>query len=157
MAIDLEVRVEADEALEAVEDWGERASDLRVPFRVFDREVSTFARRQFDTAGRHGGQPWEPVLPSTVASRAQNRGGAEHPLWDTGELRASLVEVGPRSVRRIGRDRYTRGSLVPYAPFAGDPEGSRPIFPDPVPRELTEKLEGTLAAWFEGRGVFGGF
>lgn len=154
--LDVQVRVRSGAAEEAIEAREEKARDLRMPFRVFDREVNSFARQQFDTAGSHGGEPWDPIQPASVSSRMENRGGADHPLWDTGRFRASAVEVGPESVRDIRRDRYRRGSLVGYAGFIASPRGPRPLFPDPVPPELTDPLAETMSDYFEGRGLFAG-
>jgi phage gpG-like protein len=97
-----------------------KAESLKPMFRDFDRDVGTYFRRRFETAGRHGGTPWKPLSLRTRKARQradadQNRGGVGKPLWASGRLKRSLEEVGPHSIRTIRRDRYVRGTRVPYA------------------------------------------
>lgn len=137
-----------------------RTGDLRPVYRrVVDPEVSRFLRLQFETAGRYGGDPWAPLRQSTIRHRTRaggNRGGTNRPLWDTGRLRASLVKVGPESIRSIGRTRYVRGTSVPYAAhhqegatlrsWGGNPFHRarrlrrRSIFPRSMPPRFTSRL-----------------
>lgn len=128
------------------------AKDLRPAFgEINARVVEPFFRRQFDTAGEAGGQRWAPLRPSTRARRLRrggNRGGLDRPLWDMGELRASLVKTGPRSIRRITRTEYERGTAVPYAAVHQRGTGripARPIVPDPLPEDVLRQIEGVVA------------
>lgn len=123
------------EALAKLEAKGKKARDLTSAFRRFDREsVRPFLDEQFQTAGAFGGHPWAPLKASTQKKRRRpggNRGGVDHPLWDTGNLRSKLLN---RPIRLITRDEYRRGTDVPYARHAGGPDTDRPIFPEgPVP------------------------
>lgn len=159
--IDLGVEVQGlGRVLSRLEEIRRRTGDLRPVYRrVVDPEYSRFMRLQFETAGRYGGDPWAPLRQSTIRHRTRaggNRGGTNRPLWDTGRLRASLVKVGPESIRHIGRTRYVRGTSVPYAVY--HQEGAilrqwgghaftrprrlrrRPIFPRSMPPRFTSRL-----------------
>lgn len=151
------VRIEGvDEVLEEIEVREEKADDLRLAFRTFDQlEVDPFTQRQFRTAGTFGQHPWEPIQPESVASRAENRGGARRPLWDTATFKESLEQPGPQSVRVYQRDRMVHGTNVPYA-HVGRPDGPRPVYPDPWPRSLKMGWESTLKDYFDGSGLFAG-
>lgn len=129
-----------------------KTGDLRPMFRGFDRDVGTFFRRRFETAGRHGGQPWKPLSRQTRLARNRagetgNQGGVGKPLWATGQLKRSLEEVGPRSIRSIRKDGYVRGTRVPYAVRHQRGEGvpEREIIPTRgqggLPRLLWIKLQ----------------
>lgn len=153
----LRVRIEGvDEVLEEIEVRKDKAEDLRLPFRSFDqREADPFVQRQFRTAGTFGQEPWDPIQPESVASRAENKGGPRRPLWDTATLKESLEQPGPQAVRVYQRDRMVHGTNVPWA-FQGRPDGPRPIFPDPWPRSLKMGWETTLKGYFDGSGPFAG-
>ena len=95
-----------------------RTQDMTPAWRRIDKSVTTVLTRQHATKGAFGGQSWAPLRPATVKARQRpggNRGGVGHPLWDFGRLRASLIMVGPESIRVITKDRYVRGTRVPYA------------------------------------------
>lgn len=139
----------------------EAVGDLSPPFTVWDaRQVGPFFRRQFETSGRFGGSAWRGLAPATVRHRLNkvsnpggNRGGVDHPLWNTGELKAALQEVGGNSVREILAKRYRRGTTLQRARFHQLGEGvpQREIIPDPLPRFLTGGLEQLLVQHLEGR------
>lgn len=155
--IDFDVRSNMGDVLEDLDDARGRTEDLRAPFRLFDRRVGMFARRQFETAGAAGGEPWEELDESTKRARRRhrggNRGGVNRPLWDFGKLKTSLQEVGPESVREVGRQRYVRGTTVFYARFHQEGEGvpQRQIFPDPWPMQLRFSVNALLKRHFEGQ------
>lgn len=156
--IDFDVRSNLGDVLEDLDDAQGRTDDLRPVFRLFDRRVSMFARRQFETSGAVGGDPWEPLKEETKKKRLRhrggNRGGVDKPLWDFGKLKASLQTAGPESVREVGRQRYVRGTTVFYARF--HQEGTedipkRQIFPDPWPDQLRLSVNALMRRHFEGK------
>lgn len=152
MALSFDVESDLPERLRGMR---VRVADLRAPFKQFNRSVENFFETRFDTAGRHGsslesggltGSRWKPLSTKTKKARRRagksgNRGGVRRPLWATGNLRRSLIETGPESIRRIGRQTYVRGTRVPYAHFHQEGRGvpERPIVPDPIPRGLQKR------------------
>lgn len=135
-----------------------KAENMKPMFRDFDRDVGSFFRRRFKTAGRHGGRPWKPLALATRKARQRagvsgNKGGVGKPLWATGQLKESLEEVGPRSIRSIRSDGYVRGTRVPYAFFHQEGKGvpERKIIPEGrkgLPDLLTIKLLQRLSQHF---------
>lgn len=138
--------------LEAIE---RRARDWRLPFRFFSRgTLEPFFRRQFETAGSHGGRPWAPLAPSTVRARLRqrggNRGGASRPLWDSGELKASLDSGGGFALRSFERLRMAHGTRLPRGAFHQEGAGHVPvreIIPDPWPGFLQRDWEKVADRW----------
>lgn len=157
MPIDFDVRSNMGDVLKDLDDAQGRTDDLRPVFRLFDRRVSMFARRQFETSGAVGGTPWEELDESTKKARQRhrggNRGGVSRPLWDFGKLKTSLQEVGPESVREVGRQRYVRGTTVFYARFHQEGEGvpQRQVFLDPWPMQLRLSVNALMKRHFEGQ------
>lgn len=155
--IDFDVRSNMGDVLEDLDDAQGRTDDLRPVFRLFDRRVSMFARRQFETSGAVGGEAWEPLSEETKERRREhrggNRGGVDKPLWDFGKLKSSLQTAGPESVREIDRQKYTRGTTVFYARFHQEGEGvpKRQIFPDPWPMQLRLSVNALMRRHFEGK------
>lgn len=139
MTVEVDIKVLGDEAaLRLLEQAETGAADLRNVWRIIDKSLHVFFRRQFETGGAAGGVKWRPLLPRTQRYRPRpggNRGGVNRPLWDTGRLKASLQSPGPESVRVFQRLRYERGSQVPYSLYHQTGQGvpARPIIPDPWP------------------------
>jgi len=105
-----------------IQEAAKRGKDLRPWFRgALDQGVSQMLRKHFDSKGVYGGEPWAPLRPSTKQHRIRrgaNRGGVDHPLWDTARLRGSLLRPShPEAIRDIGKYTYRRGTNVPYALF----------------------------------------
>lgn len=141
-----------------------RAANLAPVFRgAIDKSVSAYFRRLFDTEGAEAGKRWAPHRPLTVKLRRRpghGRGGIGR---DTNELWGSLVKVGPRSVRVIGRTKYERGTTVRYAeafhtgvsPRKQRVFGRRPrlplgipartLVPDPMPAKWVDEWEKAVA------------
>ena len=132
-----------------------RTQNMVPAWRLIDKSVTTVLTRQHATKGAFGGQSWAPLRPATAKARQRpggNRGGVGHPLWDFGRLRASLIMVGPESIRVMTKDRYVRGSRVPYASlhqkgFTVSQWGgqkfkhprkvpARQLIPDPMPQHV---------------------
>lgn len=134
----------------------QRARDFRPAFRLFDRRsAEPFLRRQFETAGAHGGTRWRPLAASTVRSRERNnrsgnRGGVGRPLWDSGELKASLDSGGGFALRSFQPREYARGTRLPRGAFhqAGTRHiPARVIIPDPWPGFLQRQWDRTADRW----------
>jgi Ni/Co efflux regulator RcnB len=161
MADNFSVTIEGDEALDKLLNGiALRGDDMRPLFRgPIDKSVTLMFRAQFASSGAFGGAPWAPLRPSTRQWRQRrggNRGGLEHPLWDTGEGKASFEKVGPNSFRDITTASYERGSMLPrmalhqtgytITQWGGHrlrhPRRvpARPIIPDPIP-------EFILSSW----------
>lgn len=163
MSLQLNVRFEGEEAEREMGARGRRARDLSTPFRVFDRDVGQFFRKRFETAGKHGGSGfsglsgWKELSEETKRHRQRpvsegggaNVGGIKHPLWDTGNLKASFQEVGGESIRQIDRDRYIRGSRVPYAVYHQEGRGvpQRRIVPEEMPDFMMRRLTRLMERW----------
>lgn len=151
MRLDFEVESQLPRRLRGMKT---RIADLREPFKEFDRSVGHFFRLRFITGGRHGSPgKWEPLAPETKERRQEkaggNRGGVSRPLWDTGEMRASFVEVGPESVRKIGRQTYERGSRLPRAAIHQQGRGNVPqrrIVPAEIPSYLQSRAARLVAS-----------
>lgn len=113
-----------------------RSADLRPAWAVIDKRLSVFFRLQFETSGQVGGAKWKPLAPATKRARVRpggNRGGVDRPLWDTARFKRSMqTGSGPESVRVMDRQRYERGSSVPYSVYHPD----RPVIPDPFPEHM---------------------
>lgn len=132
-----------------------RALDMTPAWRLIDKHATTVLTRQHATKGVFGNQPWAPLRPATKQARQRpggNRGGINHPLWDFGDLRSSLIAVGPLSIRVMTKDKYQRGTRVPYASkhqkgFVATEWGgqkfhrprnvpARQLIPDPMPAHI---------------------
>lgn len=115
----LSTTIDDREVREALTGMARRGRDLGPVFRTVDRFVGDEFRQQFESRGAHGGEPWKELAPATKKHRQNrrsnpggNRGGVDHPLWNTGALKNSLVEVGGNSIRSIGKDEYIRGTRL---------------------------------------------
>lgn len=120
------------ETVELIDGMRLRTADLRPAWRVIDKRLSLFFRKQFETSGQAGFAPWKPLAEATKRARVRpggNRGGINRPLWDTARLKGSLQAPGPESIRVFAPQLYERGSTVPYA----DKHDDRPVIPDPLP------------------------
>ncbi len=95
-----------------------RGTDMRPLFRgKINKSMTSMFKRQYASKGEFSGDSWARLRPSTRRWRQRiggNRGGTDHPLWDTGAGKASLEKVGPNSFLRITRSTYERGSTLPY-------------------------------------------
>lgn len=132
-----------------------KGGDLRPAYREFDRSVSRYFRLRFASGGRFGGGSWAGLAPATIrhrlSARGGNRGGITRPLWDFGNLRASLVAPGPQSVRVIQPLKYERGSSVPYLTYhmtGTEHMPARPVIPQRMPIFLTRALDNALDQHF---------
>lgn len=150
---DTDLKVDADRFKVYLTAATLRGKNLRPLFEgKLDKSIQSMLKRQFDTKGRWGGTPWAPLKRETKKRRIRrggNRGGLDHPLWDTGRLRASLLKRdGPDVLRKVGALSIERGTLVPYAAAhqRGKRKGlaARPIVPSP-PRHIVQSW-GTLVA-----------
>lgn len=130
----------------------ERVADARPAFRVLDKHASTVFIRQFASEGAWGGRSWPRLRPATIRARQKPGRGRGGILRDTNRLWASLVKVGPESIRLIEPQRYERGTIVPYAfrHQIGDRVPVRQIIPDPMPEEVLNTWERILADHFAG-------
>ena len=168
----ISVSIGGDEALDRLlAGITRRGQDLSPLFRgPIDKSVTMMFRAQFSSRGAYGGKTWDPLRPSTKRARIRtggNRGGIEHPLWDTGAGKASLEKVGPNSFRQITPNSYERGSTL--ARMALHQTGytvsqwggvrfrrprrvpARPPVPDPIPAFVL----GTWATMIEGYLAYG--
>lgn len=138
--------------------------DFRVPFRVIDAKVvQPFFKKQFETGGRFGGQPWAELSEATKAARQRpggNRGGVDRPLWDTADLKRSLHTPGPNAIREFAKFRYARGTRLARGAYHqtgytilrwgnvifDSPRDvpARPIIPEPLPEFLLEAIEAPM-------------
>lgn len=148
----------------------QRTGDLSPIFRgPIDKSVTMMEKAQFATKGEFGGRRWAELRPSTKAARPRpggNRGGIDHPLWDTGAGKASLEKVGPNSFREITRSSYERGSTLPrmalhqvgytITQWGGrklrHPRRvpARPVVPNPIPEFVQASWAVMLEAYIAG-------
>lgn len=145
----------------------ERVTDLRPVFRgPVDREATRLFQQQFQTRGRFGGQMWPELRRSTLRDKARVNRAGMGVLRRSNRLWASLTKSGgPDSVRTIEKDRYERGTSVPYAQYHqegailrqwGGQAFSRPrrlpkrmLVPDPFPARVSGRIERHIADFIE--------
>ena len=170
MVIGIDVELKGSRSLrrllKSIED---RGGDLSPAFKgPINKSVTLLLRRQFASKGAISGPAWAALRPATKEARQRrggNRGGIDHPLWDTGRLKASLEKVGPDSFLKITPDSYERGSTLFYA--ALHQEGftvkqwggrrfsharrvpARKPVPDPVPKAVLRTWEKIIASYLE--------
>jgi hypothetical protein len=106
-----------EQALAVIGGIGRRAGNLAPFFSgPFDASVLQFFRRQFDSAGRAGGEPWAPLRPMTLALKQRFHRGSMGVLRFENRLWASLTKrIGPDTVFHVGPTSYERGTSVPWA------------------------------------------
>lgn len=92
---------------------GDRMTDATEGFRAVRDVLENAARRQFGSAGRYGGVPWQRLADSTIA-----RKGHARILRATDRLMNSLLQrAHPDHVEKIGPDTLRWGSSVEYGKF----------------------------------------
>lgn len=159
----VEFEVDRSEVERALRGLRDHVSDLRPVLADYDSWLDGFFRKRFETAGAHGaaiGQTrWEPIEPSSVRGRVQNRGGRGRPLWDTGRLKRSWQQKGSDGFSRISDNRLERGSTLPrsvyhqhgYTTRFGTRVPARQIIPDPpspmMKNELRSLMSAHLSRW----------
>ena len=130
-----------------------RAKDLRPAFHKIDKHVSTVFRRQFSTEGAFGGRPWPRLAAATIRARQKAGLGRGGILRSTNRLWASLVKVGPESIRIMRPHYYERGTSVHYADDHQLGRGKglpvREIIPDPISESILNTWEKMVAQVFD--------
>lgn len=133
-----------------------KVADFRPAFQKIDKHVSLVFRRQFASEGAFGGPKWPALAPATIKGRAQSGRGRGGILRDTNRLWASLVKIGPESVRIMRSHYYERGTSVPYAMAhqEGKQRGlpKREIIPEPLPTSVVNTWEKIILNYVEGTG-----
>lgn len=153
-----QIRIDDKALLRLIKQAIKAGQDLRPWFRSdLDKSVTKLLKRHFMSKGSYGGTPWAPLKPSTMLARIRpghNRGGVNHPLWDTGALKASLLMPGSEGyLRAMTRVSYERGTSIPYARYHQHGVSARkiprrPIIPEP-PTSVIQEWERSLAKWLE--------
>lgn len=136
-------------SLEGVEDYQRRLRgfaaqlvDLRPFWPTAARIARGWLKRQMDSEGSWGGDPWEPLSPSYAAYKAATRPGRPM-LWYDGPLRRAVF-----APRRIARpDSLELVIEEPKAAF--HQEGTRrmparPIIPERMPEKALEELRAAF-------------
>jgi phage gpG-like protein len=102
---------------------GHRATNMRPAFARVGEHLRQAEQQLFRTSGASSGNPWPPLQPSTVASKARSknptvRANAQKVLIATGDLRTSLTRShGKGHVERATDDGLVFGSRVSYGRF----------------------------------------
>lgn len=104
MANEFVIVVDATQAFRKLQRL-DRALDERPLLGAIGNKVMGWANKQFETEGRHSGEPWEPLSPNTIAGRLQ--GSSARILQKTGRGKQSL------SFRIVGGS-VEFGTAVPY-------------------------------------------
>jgi phage gpG-like protein len=95
--------------------FADGVSDYRPIWAVIEDDFYALEKRQFQTEGAEGGDPWQELSPAYGAWKEEQFPGK--PILErTGELMASLTEPNhPQGVRIEERKTLTLGTRVPYA------------------------------------------
>lgn len=102
---------------------GHRVTHMRPAFARVGEQLRQAEQQLFRTSGASSGNPWPPLQPSTVASKARSknptvRANAERVLIATGDLRTSLTRShGKGHVERATDSGLEFGSRIGYGRF----------------------------------------
>lgn len=113
--VDVDIHVDADEALERLEDMREQLEDLRPVFRWAKRELEKSYAANFASNGMLVGG-WSP-LDATYASWKMSRFPGAPPMIRSGRLFRSLTEMTDSRVNIIEKTQASFGTTVEYAKF----------------------------------------
>lgn len=113
IAIDL--KVDADETIERMEDMREQAHDLRPVFRWAKRELEKSYAANIAASGLLAGG-WDPLSPSYALWKAARFPGAPM-MVRTGRLFRSISELNDSSINVITKTSAQFGTTVEYAKF----------------------------------------
>lgn len=167
--IDIDIKVDLKEAERLLNSTLRASMSLQPVFAgSIDKSVSQLFLRRFASEGAWGDRPWIRLRPLTLKLRQESGHGRGGILRDTNRLWASLVKVGPESVRVITARTYSRGTAVPYARFHQTGWNqrmifgrrrkqtvrvpARPIVPEHIPREMIQSWEKVVARYIEEEG-----
>lgn len=115
-------------------------------------EVTDFLTKKFDSEGAYLGEKWAVHAPDTIAERrrpGRGRGGIGR---DTNRMWASFVKSAgstpaPDGILFITKTSYERGSTLSRSSWFSHgtlKQPPRPIFPDPLPEELVNRITGVV-------------
>lgn len=85
----------------------QRLLGLDAAYKKIGTLVFQFVQRQFQSSGAHGGSPWAPLKPATLAWKRKH-GYSAKPLIRTGHLRQAW-DID------LGKNKVTVRSLVDYS------------------------------------------
>lgn len=152
---DFEVEIEGfTEADRFIETAFKRTRDLRPWFQLVDKHLTLVLKRQFASEGAFAGMPWAALKPSTIRARQRPGHGRGGILRDLNRLWSALTKGrGPEAIRSIEKDRYERGTSVPYGvhhQLGTRKMPARPPIPDPMPGSVLRVWEKLLLGHVEG-------
>lgn len=169
LTLGIKTKLDTSELDKLTGDLERRAKDLRAPFRgPITVATTNFLRKQFDTEGQEGGEPWEPLRPLTLKLRKRpghGRGGIGR---DTNRMWAAWTKPGaPGSVLVVRKQEMLRGVSLEHARYFQEgvspqrqrvfgvkpkqPRGQPPrkVVPDVLPSKLTNEYERIIADYME--------
>lgn len=104
-----------------------RAEDLRPAWPVIDAHITRREEEQWRTEGALTGG-WPPLNPRYAARKRRTPGVREGLMERSGRLLEAMVNpFAPGGVHRAERDRYERGTSLPYAAVHQQPKPSNPL------------------------------
>ncbi len=131
----------------------DRASDLSPAFAGgVQVEVTDFLTKKFDAEGAYMGEKWAGHSPSTIEDRKQpgrGRGGIgrdTNVMWSS-FVKSAGLSPAPNGILFIDKTTYERGSTLSrssWFSFGTRRQPARPIFPDPLPKDLVDRITGVI-------------
>ncbi len=141
---------------------GGAAQDFSNPLRgKITKLVTAFFKKQWDTGGRAGGEPWPRLRPATLRAKARARRSNMGILRMSGATRSSFIRrAGPDTFHRVTKDSLEHGSRRFTAALAQEGWTAsqwggrrfktprrvppRKIVPSRLPRTMTNEVEQIL-------------
>lgn len=160
------VTVDADGAIQLMEDMGENSVDLSPVLAVIASDLLTFTDDRFQTGTDPTGQQWKPLSEATKKRRRKGprAGRSDTVLVDTSVLRNSITAVPGVSAILIGTNSVYAGAhqfgnpanrffgktpapipARPYLPFSSATE----VFDSGPSAELWEHFDNMIAHYIE--------
>lgn len=145
------VTLDADGAIELMDEMGTRSLDLSPVLAVIAQDLLTFADDAFADSRGPTGEAWQPLKAATIKRRRQ---GSSKPLIDTGTLRGSLTAVAGASAILVGTNvpyagfhqfGTVRVPARPYLPFTADNEAVT----EGLAEEEWQRYERLIAVFIE--------
>lgn len=97
--------------------YAERTSNLSPVFMQVGEEYRKEVKKQFESEGMHGGQPWVGLSRLTIADRRRKSFGIGPILVRTGDLKNSLTKRTAQTINVVTPRMWIYGTSVQYGIF----------------------------------------